>query len=96
MKMGIAGKLANAFIDSKLTPLLMIAALLIGIFGTLNTPREEEPQIVVPLVDIFVPYPGSSAREVEERITKPLEKVINEIHGVEYIYSTSMPDFALI
>ena len=66
--MGIAGRLAHAFIDSKLTPLLLIAALVIGIFGTLQTPREEEPQIVVPIVDIFIPYPGSNAREVEERI----------------------------
>lgn len=96
MRTGIAGKLAKAFIDSKLTPLLMLAALLMGIFATYLTPREEEPQIVVPLVDIFVPYPGSSAKEVEERVAKPLEKILNEIQGVEYIYSTSRPDFALI
>ena len=96
MKVGIAGRLANAFIDSKLTPLLMIAALLIGVVATYLTPREEEPQIVVPLVDIFVPYPGGSAREVEERVAKPLEKIINQIEGVEYIYSMSRPDFALI
>ncbi|RMF65907.1 MAG: efflux RND transporter permease subunit, partial [Calditrichaeota bacterium] len=96
MKVGVAGRLAHAFIDSKLTPLMMIAALLIGIFSTYLTPREEEPQIVVPLVDIFVPYPGSSAKEVEERIAKPLERIISEIHGVEYVYSTSRPDFALV
>jgi multidrug efflux pump subunit AcrB len=92
----MAGRVAQAFIDSKLTPLLMVAAMLIGIFSTFLTPREEEPQIVVPLVDIFVPYPGGTAKEVEERITRPLEKIINEIQGVEYIYSTSRPDFALI
>lgn len=96
MKVGIAGRIANAFIDSKLTPLLMVTALLIGMFGAYLTPREEEPQIVVPLVDIFVPYPGASAKEVEERVAKPLERIINEIHGVEYIYSTSMRDLALI
>ncbi|UCG51334.1 MAG: efflux RND transporter permease subunit [Candidatus Latescibacterota bacterium] len=96
MKTGIAGRLAKAFIDSKLTPLLLIAALLVGLFGTLNTPREEEPQIVVPLVDIFVPYRGATAREVEERITKPLEKIISQIHGVEYIYSMSRQDFAIL
>lgn len=96
MKVGIAGRVANVFIDSKLTPLIMIAALLIGTFAILLTPREEEPQIVVPLIDLFVPYPGASASEVEARIAKPLEKIINEIQGVEYIYSTSMPDFALI
>ncbi|UCH84762.1 MAG: efflux RND transporter permease subunit, partial [Candidatus Latescibacterota bacterium] len=96
MKTGIAGRLAQAFIDSKLTPLLLIAALLVGAFGTLNTPREEEPQIVVPLVDIFIPYPGATPREVEERITKPLEKIISQIPGVEYIYSMSRPDFAVL
>ncbi len=96
MKVGISGRLANAFIDSKLTPLLMIAALLIGTFATFLTPREEEPQIVVPLVDIFVPFAGGSAKEVEARVAKPLEKIINEIHGVEFIYSTSLPDFTVI
>lgn len=96
MKLGIAGRLANAFIDSKLTPLLIITALLIGIFAISLTPREEEPQIVVPMVDIFIPFAGSSAKEVEERVTKPLERVISEIPGVEYVYSTSRPDFALI
>ena len=96
MRTGIAGRLAGTFINSKLTPLLMLTALLIGIWGTTLTPREEEPQIVVPLVDLFIPFAGGSAKEVEERVTKPLEGVINEIEGVEYIYSTSMPDFALI
>ncbi len=74
----------------------MLAALLVGFFGTINTPREEEPQIVVPIVDIFIPYPGSSAREMEERVTKPLEKVISQIPGVEYIYSMSRPDFSVL
>ena len=96
MKIGIAGRLAKAFIDSKLTPLLIVTALLIGVLATYLTPREEEPQIVVPMVDIFVPFAGSSAKEVEERVTKPLERVINEIPGVEYVYSTSRPDFALV
>ena len=96
MREGIAGNLANAFIDSKVTPLLMIAALLIGIFSTSLTPKEEEPQIVVPMVDIYVSYPGGSAKEVEERVAKPLEKAVNEIQGVKYVYSTSRPDFALI
>jgi multidrug efflux pump subunit AcrB len=96
LKAGIAGRIAQAFINSKLTPLLLVASLLVGVFGTLNTPREEEPQIIVPLVDIFIPYPGSGPREVEERITKPLEKVISQIQGVEYIYSMSRQDFAVI
>jgi len=96
MKAGLAGRIAQSFIASKLTPLLMVAALLIGLFGTLLTPREEEPQIVVPLVDIFVPFPGATPGEVEQRVARPLENVINEIQGVQYVYSTSMADFALI
>jgi len=96
MKVGVAGRIAHAFIDSKLTPLIMLTALLIGVAATYMTPREEEPQIVVPLVDIFVPYPGATAREVEARVAKPLEKILSEIHGVEYVYSTSMPDVALV
>jgi len=96
MREGLAGNIASAFIDSKVTPLLMIAALLVGILSTSMTPKEEEPQIVVPMVDIYVSYPGGSAKEVEERIAKPLEKAVNEIRGVKYVYSTSRPDFALI
>ncbi|RMG64866.1 MAG: efflux RND transporter permease subunit, partial [Calditrichaeota bacterium] len=96
MRMGIAGKLAQGFINSKITPLLIIASLLIGVFAALNTPREEEPQIVVPMIDIYVPYPGHSAKDVEERITRPLEKVISTIQGVEYIYSASRPDFSIV
>ncbi len=96
MKLGIAGRIGRAFIDSKLTPLLMLAALLIGALATFLTPREEEPQIVVPLVDVLVPYPGGSAKEVESRVTRPLESIFNEIPGVEYIYSLSRSDFALI
>lgn len=93
--MGLAGRLANAFADSKLTPLLIVAAILIGIGATWLLPREEEPQIVVPMIDIFVRMPGASAREVEERVTKPMEKLLWEIPGVEYIYSTSSPGFAM-
>lgn len=93
--MGLAGRLANAFVDSKLTPLLIVAAILLGIGATWLLPREEEPQIVVPMIDIFVQMPGASAREVEERVTKPMEKLLWEIPGVEYIYSTSSPGFAM-
>ncbi len=92
---GLAGRLARAFSDSKLTPLLIAAAILLGAGATWLLPREEEPQIVVPLIDIFVQMPGASAREVEERVTKPMEKLLWEIPGVEYIYSTSAPGYAL-
>lgn len=94
--LGFAGKVATYFIDSKLTPLIILASLLLGIFAIVMTPREEEPQIVVPMIDLFVPYPGGTPKEVEERITKPLEKKINEIKGVEYIYSMSRPGGTLV
>ncbi len=92
---GIAGRMAAAWINSKLTPLFIIASLMLGAFSVLMLPREEEPQIIVPMVDIFVGFPGASAREVEERITKPMEKLLWEIPGVEYIYSTSSPNGAM-
>ncbi|NUM55022.1 MAG: efflux RND transporter permease subunit [Candidatus Hydrogenedentes bacterium] len=88
---GVAGAIAHAFIDSKLTPLIVGASLLLGLGAIIVLPREEEPQIVVPMIDIFVQMPGASAREVEERVTKPMEKLLWEIPGVEYIYSTSSP-----
>ncbi|HQI23639.1 MAG TPA: efflux RND transporter permease subunit, partial [Smithella sp.] len=90
---GISGKIARAFIKSKLTPLLVVAALLLGTFAVLVTPREEEPQIVVPMIDVFVNYPGASAKEVEERVTIPMEKLLSEIKGVEYVYSIVKPGF---
>ena len=92
---GIAGRIAAGWIDSKLTPLLIAASLLLGAFSVIRLPREEEPQIVVPLIDVFVAMPGASAGEVEERVTKPMEKLLWEIPGVEYIYSTSSPGNAL-
>src|SRR5512141_1753538 len=90
-KRGIAGRIAAAFIQSKLTPLIVAAALLFGIFAVVVTPREEEPQIVVPMIDVMVSYPGASAKEVEERVTKPMEKFLWEIKGVEYVYSIARP-----
>jgi len=96
MKSGIAGRVAEAFIESKLTPLLMIAFLALGIYSTYLTPREEEPQINVPMVDIFIGYPGASSAEVEQRVAIPLEKTLSNIEGVEYVYSTSMNSQALI
>src|SRR5947208_8679654 len=90
-RLSAAGRLAAAFINSKLTPLFVVASVLLGVFALVRFPREEEPQIVVPMIDIFVEMPGASAREVEERITKPMEKLLWEIPGVEYIYSTSSP-----
>lgn len=95
-KLGFAGKVARAFIDSKLTPLIVAASLLLGVYAVKTTPREEEPQIVVPMVDIFIPMPGSTPREVEERVVKPFEGKMWEIKGVEYVYSTSRPGMGII
>lgn len=92
---GLAGKLAQAFIESKLTPLIITASILLGLGAVLMLPREEEPQIIVPMIDIFVQMPGASAQEVQERVTKPMEKLLWEIPGVEYIYSTSSPGYAM-
>ena len=90
MKEGLSGNIAKAFIQSKLTILLMIAFLLIGGYSTMLIPREEEPQIDVPMADIFIRYPGASPKEVEARVSQPLEKIISNVKGVEYVYSTSM------
>ena len=93
---GIAGRVAHAFIDSKLTPLIIITSVLLGVFAVLLLPREEEPQIKVPMVDVLVSMPGFSAKEVEERATRPMEKLLWEIPGVEYIYSTSSEGQSLV
>ena len=89
--LGLAGRFARVWIGSKLTPLVIAGSLLLGAFAVWKLPREEEPQIVVPIIDVFVQMPGAPAREVEERVTKPMEKLLWEIPGVEYIYSTSSP-----
>ncbi|RDY60077.1 efflux RND transporter permease subunit [Flagellimonas nanhaiensis] len=96
MKDGLAGKIARGFIGSKLTVLLMIVFMIIGVYSSFLIPREEEPQIDVPMADIFVGYPGASPTEVESRITKPLEKIISNIKGVEYVYSTSMKEQGMV
>ncbi|MGA6992520.1 MAG: efflux RND transporter permease subunit [Candidatus Deferrimicrobiaceae bacterium] len=88
---GIAGRIASAFIDSRLTSLIIITAIFLGVGAVVLLPREEEPQIIVPMIDVFVRMPGASAREVEERVTKPMERLLWEIPGVKYIYSTSSP-----
>ena len=95
MKNGIAGRIAAAFITSKLTLLLTIAGILLGVFSIMMIPSEEEPQIEVPMIDIFIGYPGGSPKEIETKLTKPLEKIISNVKGVEHVYSTSMNDQAL-
>lgn len=92
----IAGRLAKTFIQSKLTPLAIAGALFLGLVSLRQTPREEEPQIVVPMLDVFVRMPGASAAEVEQRVTAPMESLIRELDGVEYVYSTSSPGLSLL
>jgi len=95
-KLGIAGRLAHSFLNSKLTPLFIAASLAVGIFAVAIIPREEEPQILVPMLDIATAMPGASPAEVEQRVTLPIENLVREIPGVEYVYSTSMPGQSLV
>ena len=94
--LGASGRIAKAFLESKLTPLLVVFSLLLGAFAVLITPREEEPQIKVPMIDVMVGYPGATAEEVETRAITPLEKLLYEIGNVDYIYSTSQPSGGII
>jgi multidrug efflux pump subunit AcrB len=94
--LGAAGRLAGAFIHSKLTPLLIVASLALGGYAVIALPREEEPQIVVPMIDVFVEAPGFAPAEIEQRVTRPLERLLWEIPGVEYLYSTSSPGQAMV
>ena len=93
---GPAGRLARAFLHSKLTPLLLVASVAVGALAVHRLPREEEPQIVVPMVDVMVTMPGASAKEVEERVTKPMERLLWQLPGVEYVYSTSSPGQSVV
>ena len=96
VQLGLAGRLAKGFLRSKLTPLLVLASLMLGLLAVWLTPREEEPQIIVPMVDLYVPYPGASPKEVESQLVAPLERRLWGIPGVEYLYSVSRPGMALI
>lgn len=94
--MGFAGKLAALFVNSKLTPIGLVTSLLLGCLALLLLPREEEPQIKVPMIDVMVSMPGATAKEVEQRLAIPMEKLLYELPGIEYIYSTSMPGQCLL
>ena len=96
MQEGISGKIAQAFMNSKLTILLMIGLMIIGVYSSFLIPREEEPQINVPMADIMVGYPGASPKEVESRVAKPLEKIISNIKGVEHVHTMTMNGQAML
>jgi len=96
MQEGISGKIAQFFINSKLTILLMVALMIIGVYSSFLIPREEEPQINVPMADVMVGYPGASPTEVESRVAKPLEKIISNIKGVEHVHTMAMNGQAML
>ncbi|MFO1014330.1 MAG: efflux RND transporter permease subunit [Caulobacteraceae bacterium] len=96
MKLGLSGWLTQRFIRSPLTPLILLAALAFGLVATLTIPREEEPQISVPMVDVRVPAPGLKAADATELVTKPLETILRSIDGVEHVYSQTSDDGVLV
>ena len=95
-KHDIAGGFARSYINSPLTPLFLLAFLVMGIIGILITPRQEDPQISVPMVDIFVQYPGASNRQVEALVAEPLERLMHEIKGVKHVYSVSQRGMGMV
>ena len=95
-KLGISGRLAARFLQTEITPLLMLVGLLLGFFAIAVTPREEEPQIDVTFANVFIPYPGASASEVEQLVSTPMERILSEIDGVEHIYSVSRPGDSIL
>ncbi|HEV2229427.1 MAG TPA: efflux RND transporter permease subunit [Steroidobacteraceae bacterium] len=94
--LGFSGRVARRFLASPLSPLIALAALLMGVFAVLVTPREEEPQIDVTFANIFIPFPGASSAQVESLVASPMEQVLGEISGVEHIYSASRPGLAIL
>ena len=94
--MGVSGRIARLFASSQMTPLLALLALLLGIFATLVTPREEEPQIDVTMADVFIPFPGASVRDVENLVATPAEQVLSRMSGIEHVYSVSRPGLAVL
>jgi multidrug efflux pump subunit AcrB len=95
-KLGISGATAQRFQTTQITPLLALVGLLLGAFAVIVTPREEEPQINVTFANVFIPFPGASAREVESLVASPAEQVLDEIDGIDHVYSTSMPGMAVL
>ena len=95
-KLGISGRIAKSFLLSEITPLLALVGLLLGMFAVLVTPREEEPQIDVTFANVFIPYPGATALEVEQVVTSSSEQVLSEIEGVKHVYSASQRGMGIV
>ncbi|SMF05221.1 Multidrug efflux pump subunit AcrB [Alteromonadaceae bacterium Bs31] len=94
--LGISGRIAKAFLTTEITPLLAVTGLLLGLFAVMVTPREEEPQINVTFANVFIPFPGATAKEVESVVTTPAEQIVSEIEGVKHVYSASSPGMAVL
>ena len=94
--MGISGRIAGIFQNSQLTPLIAIVAMLLGLFAVGITPREEEPQINVTMANVLIPFPGASARDVEQMVATPAEQVLSQIAGIEHVFSVSRPGLAVV
>ena len=94
--LGISGRIAKQFLQSEITLLLAILGLLLGVFAVMVTPREEEPQINVTFANVFIAYPGASAREVESLVSVPAEQVLSEIEGIKHVYSVSSPGMSVL
>ena len=94
--LGLSGYIAKSFQNSAITPLLALLGLLLGFFAIMMTPKEEEPQIDVTFANVFIAFPGASAKEVESLISTPAEQVLSEISGVDDIYSVSKPGLRIL
>jgi len=95
-KLGISGKVAKYFFCTEITPLLALVGLLMGVFAAVMTPKEEDPQINVTFANVFIPFPGATAKEVESLVTAPTEQLLSEINGVEHVYSISRLGMAVL
>jgi multidrug efflux pump subunit AcrB len=95
-KLGVSGQIAKRFLSTEITPLLALVGLLLGIFAVLVTPREEEPQINVTFANVFIPFPGATATEIENLVATPAEQVLSEIDGIKHVYSVSKPGMAVL
>ncbi|MCG8429414.1 MAG: efflux RND transporter permease subunit, partial [Chromatiales bacterium] len=95
-KLGISGRIADRFLSTEITPLLALVGLLLGVFAVLITPREEEPQINVTFANVFIPFPGATASEIENLVATPAEQVLSEIKGIKHVYSVSRPGLAVL
>lgn len=96
MGLGISGQIAKKFLQTEITPLLALVGFLLGVFAVIITPREEEPQIDVTFANVFIPFPGATANEVEQLVSTPAEQVLSEISGLKHIYSVSRPGMAVL